>query len=125
MLMATNSTQWAFRGPKSGKFPIIEKAVLKYVKDMRKDGYAVLLDMIQTQAFTVSRRLGLATKDFRVSSGWTTCFMRLNGLSLAFPTRSTERKMTLCGTVKTLPVPTGNRAATTLTPVMLRSLNER
>ncbi|KAH7957931.1 hypothetical protein HPB51_028084 [Rhipicephalus microplus] len=118
-------TRWAFRGPKSGKFPDTEKAVLKYVKDMRKDGYAVSLDMIRTQTCTVSRRLGIATKDFRASSGWMTRFMRRNGLSLAFPTYSTERKMTLCGTVKTLPVLTGNRAATTLTPVMLRSLNER
>ncbi|KAH8040188.1 hypothetical protein HPB51_009736 [Rhipicephalus microplus] len=125
MLMATNSTRWAFRGPKPGKFSDIEKAVLEYVKDMRKDGYGVSLDMIRTQARTVSRRLGIATKDFRASSGWTTRFMRRNGLSLAFAMRSTERKMTLCGIMKTLPVPTGNRAGTTLTPVMLRSLNER
>ncbi|KAH8019779.1 hypothetical protein HPB51_022148 [Rhipicephalus microplus] len=40
-LMATNSTRRAFRGPKSGKFPDIEMAVLEYVKDMRKDGCAV------------------------------------------------------------------------------------
>ncbi|KAH8020115.1 hypothetical protein HPB51_024835 [Rhipicephalus microplus] len=46
MLMATNSTRWAFCRPKSGKFPDIEKAVLEYVKDMRKDSYAVSLDMI-------------------------------------------------------------------------------
>ncbi|KAH8010026.1 hypothetical protein HPB51_024376 [Rhipicephalus microplus] len=108
----------------SGKFPDIEKAVLEYVKDMRKDGYAVSLDMIRTQACTVFWRLGIATKDFRASSGWTTHFMRRNGLSLAFSTHLTERKMTLCGTVKRLPVPTRNRAATTLMPVMLRSLNE-
>ncbi|KAH8038951.1 hypothetical protein HPB51_004063 [Rhipicephalus microplus] len=95
------------------------------MKDMRKDGYAVSLDMIRTQACTVSRRLGIATKDFPASSGWTTRFMQRNELSLALPTRSTGRKMTLCGTVKTLPVPAGNRAATTLTPVMLRSVNER
>ncbi|KAH7931714.1 hypothetical protein HPB51_029742 [Rhipicephalus microplus] len=125
MLMATNSTRWVFCRPKSGKFPDIEKAVLEYGKDMRKDGYAVSLDMIRTQACTVFWRLGITTKDFHACSGWTTRFMQRNGLSLAFPTRSTERKMTLCGTVKTLPVPTGNRAATALTPVMLRSLNER
>ncbi|KAH8010019.1 hypothetical protein HPB51_024369 [Rhipicephalus microplus] len=76
MLMATNSTRWAFCEPKSGKFPDIEKAILEYVKEMHKDGYAVLLDMIRTQACTVSRRLGIATKDFRTSSGWTTRFMR-------------------------------------------------
>ncbi|KAH7958080.1 hypothetical protein HPB51_027935 [Rhipicephalus microplus] len=112
-----------FLRTKSGKFPDIKKSVLEYVKDMHKDSYAVSLDTIRTQACTVSRRLRIATKDFRASSGWTTRFMRRNGLSLAFPTRTTERKMTICGTVKTLP--TGNRAAMTLTPVMLRSLNER
>ncbi|KAH8008974.1 hypothetical protein HPB51_008545 [Rhipicephalus microplus] len=125
MLMATNSTRWVFRGPKSDKFPDTEKAVLEYVKDMRKDGHAVSLDMIRTQAGTVSRRLGIATKDFRTSSGWTTRFMRRNKLSLAFSTRSTKRKMTVCGTVKTLPVPTKNRAATALTSVTLRSMSER
>ncbi|KAH8029086.1 hypothetical protein HPB51_022650 [Rhipicephalus microplus] len=124
MLMATNSTRWAFHEPKSGKFADIEKSVLEYVKDIGKDGYAVSLDMIQTQACTVSRRLAIATKDFRASSGWMTRFMHRNRLSLAFPTHSTERKMTLCETVKTLPVPTENRAVTTLTPVMLRSLSE-
>ncbi|KAH8019111.1 hypothetical protein HPB51_016749 [Rhipicephalus microplus] len=71
------------------------------------------------------RILGIARKDFCASSGWTTRFMRRTELSLAFPTCLTERKMTLCGTGKTLPVPTGNGAATTLTPVMLRNLNER
>ncbi|KAH8042248.1 hypothetical protein HPB51_021332 [Rhipicephalus microplus] len=101
MLMATNSTRWAFRGPKSGKFPDIEKAVLEYVKDMRKDGYAESLDISFPEA-------GIATKDFRASSSWTTRFIWRNGLSLTFQTRSTERKMALCGTVKTLPVPTGN-----------------
>ncbi|KAH8033372.1 hypothetical protein HPB51_011440 [Rhipicephalus microplus] len=50
MLMATNSQRWAFRRPKCGKFPDIEKVVLEYVKDMRKDGYAVSLDMIRMQA---------------------------------------------------------------------------
>ncbi|KAH8009989.1 hypothetical protein HPB51_023444 [Rhipicephalus microplus] len=95
MLMATNSKRWAFRGQKSGKFPDIERAVLEYMKDMHKDGYAVSLDMIRTQACTVSRKLGIATNDFRASSGWTTRFIRWNGLSLAFPTCLTERKMTL------------------------------
>lgn len=88
-LMATNSTRRAFRGPKTGKFPDIEKAVLEYVRDMRKDGCAVSLDMVRTQARTVSRRLGIATKDFRASSGWTTRFMRRNGLSL-------RRRTSLC-----------------------------
>ncbi|KAH7938683.1 hypothetical protein HPB51_028799 [Rhipicephalus microplus] len=71
--MATNNMRRAFHGPKSGKFPDIEKAVLEYVKDMRKGGCAVSLDMIRTQARTVSRRL--ATKDFCACSGWTTRFM--------------------------------------------------
>ncbi|KAL1468255.1 hypothetical protein MTO96_025563 [Rhipicephalus appendiculatus] len=88
-LMATNSTRRAFRGPKTGKFPDVEKAVLEYVRDMRKDGCAVSLDMVRTQARTVSRRLGIATKDFRASSGWTTRFMRRNGLSL-------RRRTSLC-----------------------------
>ncbi|KAH8008653.1 hypothetical protein HPB51_000479 [Rhipicephalus microplus] len=47
-LKATNSTRWPFCGPKSGKFPDIEKTVLKYMKDMRKDGCAVSSDIIRT-----------------------------------------------------------------------------
>ncbi|KAH8010131.1 hypothetical protein HPB51_025255 [Rhipicephalus microplus] len=85
-LMATNSTRRASRGPKSGKFPEMEKAVLEYVKDICKHGCAVSLEMIRTQARTVSRWLGTATKNFRPSSGWTTHFMRRNELSLRRPT---------------------------------------
>uniref|UniRef100_A0A023GJZ4 Putative tigger transposase n=1 Tax=Amblyomma triste TaxID=251400 RepID=A0A023GJZ4_AMBTT len=88
-LMATNKTRRAFRGPKTGKFPRVEEAVLEYVRDLRKDGCAVSLEMIQTQARTTARKLGIAAKDFRASSGWTTRFMRRNGLSL-------RRRTSLC-----------------------------
>ncbi|KAL1426858.1 hypothetical protein MTO96_017935 [Rhipicephalus appendiculatus] len=56
---------------------------------MCKDGCAVSLDTIRTQAHTISQRLGIATKDFGASSGWTTHYMRRNGLSL-------RRRMSLC-----------------------------
>ncbi|KAH8034046.1 hypothetical protein HPB51_019141 [Rhipicephalus microplus] len=67
----------------------MEKAVFEYVKDMRKDGCAVSLEMVRTQVRTVSQRLGLATKDFRASSSWTTRFMRRNALLL-------RRRTSLC-----------------------------
>ncbi|KAH7957957.1 hypothetical protein HPB51_028058 [Rhipicephalus microplus] len=92
--MATHITRRFFRGPKSGKFTDIEMVVLENVKDMRKNGCAVLLDIIRTQTGTASRRL--ATKDFSASSGWTTRFMRQNALSLRWRTSLCQRLPSAC-----------------------------
>ncbi|KAH7959912.1 hypothetical protein HPB49_014863 [Dermacentor silvarum] len=88
-LMTDQRTRRAFHGPKIGKFPHVEEAVLEYVKDLREDACAVSVEMVQTQARTIARKLGIATKDFRASSVWTTRFMRRNGLSL-------RRRTSLC-----------------------------
>lgn len=74
-LTATNKTRRAFRGPKTGKFPEVEEVAPEYVRDLRKDGCAVSLEMIQSQARTVARKMGIVTTDFHASSGWKTRFM--------------------------------------------------
>ncbi|KAH8040048.1 hypothetical protein HPB51_009304 [Rhipicephalus microplus] len=86
-------------GPKTGKFLDVEKAVLKYVMDMRKDCCTVSLYMIRTQAPTVFWRLRIATKDFHASSGWTTRFMPQTScqrLSSAYE----DKLLVFCGGVR-------------------------
>lgn len=79
----------AFRGPKEGKFPAVEKEVLSYVLKLRNEGCAVSHELIQNHARATARSQGIPACDFKASSGWTTRFMRRNGLCL-------RRRTTLC-----------------------------
>lgn len=88
-LRTTNRDRRAFRGPKTGKFPDVEEEVLQYVRDLRKEGCVVSHEMIRTQARATARKHGIASTAFKASNGWTTRFMRRNGLCL-------RRRTSLC-----------------------------
>lgn len=88
-LRATNRERRAFRGPKTGKFPRVEEEVLQYVRDLRKEGCVVSHEMIRTHARACARKHGIPSTAFKASNGWTTRFMRRNGLCL-------RRRTSLC-----------------------------
>lgn len=88
-LRATRKDRRAFRGPKQGNFPLVENEVLGYVKRLRSEGCAVSHELIQNHARATARNHGIPACDFKASSGWTTRFMRRNGLCL-------RRRTTLC-----------------------------
>uniref|UniRef100_A0A1E1X208 Putative pogo transposable element n=1 Tax=Amblyomma aureolatum TaxID=187763 RepID=A0A1E1X208_9ACAR len=88
-LRATKKDRRAFRGPKQGKFPRVEEEVLSYVKRLRNEGCAVSHELMQNHARATARSHGIAASEFKASSGWTTRFMRRNGLCL-------RRRTTLC-----------------------------
>lgn len=71
------------------RFPLV-KEVLEYIREPLKEGCGVLLEMIRNQVLTIVRKQGILVKDFRASSGWTTCFMRQNELSLRWQTSSCQ-----------------------------------
>lgn len=88
-LKTTNKSRRAFRGAKTGKYPQVEEQLVQYVRNLRQDGCAVSLDILQTEARRIARAQGIEAKDFKASSGWTTRFMRRHGLTL-------RRRTTLC-----------------------------
>lgn len=88
-LQATNKSRRAFHGAKCRKYPQVEEQLVQHIRGLRQDCCAVSLDIVQTEARRIARAQGIAAKDFKASSGWTTRFMRRHGLTL-------RRRTTLC-----------------------------
>lgn len=88
-LKATNKSRKAFRGPKSGKYPQVEAALLEYIKSLRADECAVSIELLRNQARIIARKESIPARDFRASNGCATRFMRRSGLSL-------RKRTTLC-----------------------------
>ncbi|XP_046390112.1 uncharacterized protein LOC124158816 isoform X2 [Ischnura elegans] len=74
-------TSKAFRGPKTGRYPQIERDLLAYVKWMRNCA-GVTTDMLLSKAREISRRHGVDAAHFKVSRGWLSGFMKRHGLTL-------------------------------------------
>ncbi|KAH8025692.1 hypothetical protein HPB51_010776 [Rhipicephalus microplus] len=81
-LKAMKKTRRAFRGAKTGRYPNVEEQLVRHIRELRQDGCAVSLDIVQTEARRIARAQGIEAKEFKASSGWTTRFMRRHGLAL-------------------------------------------
>lgn len=88
-LKNTNLSRRAFRGPKSGTFPLIDKQVLAYTEELRNNGYSISYEMLQLKAQEVARTQNIPRAQFKASRGWVIRFMRRNGLSV-------RRRTTIC-----------------------------
>ncbi|KAH8036519.1 hypothetical protein HPB51_001338 [Rhipicephalus microplus] len=88
-LKATKKTRRAFHGAKSGRYPNVEEQLIRHIQELRQDGCAMSLDIVQTGAHKIARAQRIKAKEFKASSGWTTHFMRCYGLAL-------RRRTTMC-----------------------------
>lgn len=88
-LLDTKPARKAFRGPKQGKFPEVEKELLVYVEKLRNSGCAVSVEMLQFEARRIATANGVSIASFKASRGWISRFMRRNDLSI-------RRRTTLC-----------------------------
>jgi hypothetical protein len=86
---STKSDSRAFRGPKTGKYPVLEDELLTYLEVLRNDGIAVTHDMLQLCARELAKSHNISDNEFKTSRGWLRRFMKRKGLSL-------RRRMTLC-----------------------------
>ncbi|KAH7958680.1 hypothetical protein HPB49_004289 [Dermacentor silvarum] len=80
-LAATNRSQKAFRGKKC-KYPELEGELVKFVIDIRIDGYAVSTDMVRVKALNIARHMEIPQAEFKASRGWATRFLNRNQLSI-------------------------------------------
>jgi len=76
-LLNSSGTRTAFRGPKKGRFDEIEVEVVKYVTDMRREGFPVTRESIQFKGREVARNLSIS--QFKASASWCTRVRRRNG----------------------------------------------
>lgn len=73
-------TRKAFTGPKEGRHPEIDQAVLNFVTSQRKCGLPVTRQMLSMKAKEEANTRGIA--GFKASRGWCEKFMRRMNLSL-------------------------------------------
>jgi hypothetical protein len=81
-LSNSSGTRTAFRGPKKGRFDEIDTEVVKYVTDMRREGFPVTRESIQFKGMEIARNLSIS--EFKASAGWCTRMMRRNGSVLYY-----------------------------------------
>jgi len=66
-----------FEDQKKGRFDEVEVEVVKYITDMRREGFPVTRESIQLKGREVTRNLSIS--QFQASAGWCTRMMRRNG----------------------------------------------
>lgn len=76
------ATRKSFAGPKAGKFPLVDREVLEFVRDTRKKSMPVTCKAMQIKARLVAKLCGISESQFKASRGWCDRFMRRFGLSL-------------------------------------------
>ncbi|KAH8022203.1 hypothetical protein HPB51_023053 [Rhipicephalus microplus] len=88
-LKAMKKIQRAFHGAKTGGYRNVKEQLVRYIRELRQDGCAVSLDIVQTEVHRIAQAQRIEAKALKASSGWTTRFMRRHGLAL-------RRRTTLC-----------------------------
>ena len=66
-LRNTKSGSRTFRGPKAGKYPVLEDKLLTYFEELRNDGTAVTLDMLQLRARELAKSHNVSDNEFKAS----------------------------------------------------------
>lgn len=85
-LFACKKTKKSFSGPKKGRHPKIDEAVLRYFKELRHKGLPVTRDALMLKAREVAQNEDI---DFLPGRGWCDKFMKREHLSL-------RRRTTIC-----------------------------
>lgn len=49
---------------------------MKYVTDIRKDGYALSTEMLRVKALAIARHMNISPTDFKAREGWLRRFMK-------------------------------------------------
>ncbi|KAH8026659.1 hypothetical protein HPB51_023677 [Rhipicephalus microplus] len=87
-LQNTNIKKRAFRG-KQCKYPDLEEELLRYVTEVRNDGFSLTTDMLCMKALALARAKNIPAGDFKAGAGWVRRFLKRKGLSF-------RRRTTLC-----------------------------
>jgi hypothetical protein len=78
-LKGANSTQKAFCGPKHGNFNAVDKKVMEFVLEKRKNGLPITRETIRLKALENATSLKIPHQDFKDSNGWAIRFMYRKG----------------------------------------------
>lgn len=87
-LESAHKEKRAFRGPKTGAYPLLETQLVKFIEERRSRGHAVSTEMAQMEALRLAREMNIS-REFRASRGWLQRFMARHGFSM-------RRRTTMC-----------------------------
>jgi hypothetical protein len=74
--------EWLFEGQKKGRFYEIDVSVVKYITEMRLQGFPETREAVQIKGQKIARSLNISEDQFKGSMGWCKRIMRQNGLAL-------------------------------------------
>uniref|UniRef100_A0ABI7Y6E8 HTH CENPB-type domain-containing protein n=1 Tax=Felis catus TaxID=9685 RepID=A0ABI7Y6E8_FELCA len=81
-IFTCKATTKCFTGPKKGRYPQVDEAVLCFVGEMRAKGLPVTRQAMRSKAGEIAKTLGIDETKFKATRGWCDRFMRRAGLSL-------------------------------------------
>ena len=81
-IFSCKATTKCFTGPKKGRYPQVDEAVLCFVGEMHAQGLPVTRQAMRSKAGEIARNLGVDETRFKATRGWCDRFMRRAGLSL-------------------------------------------
>lgn len=81
-IFSCKATTKCFTGPKKGRYPQVDEAVLCFVSEMRAKGLPVTRQAMRLKAGEIAKSLGIDETKFKATRGWCDRFMRRAGLSL-------------------------------------------
>uniref|UniRef100_A0A9L0JZM6 HTH CENPB-type domain-containing protein n=1 Tax=Equus asinus TaxID=9793 RepID=A0A9L0JZM6_EQUAS len=85
-IFSCKATTKCFTGPKKGRYPQVDEAVLHFVSETRAKGLPITRQAMQLKAGEIAKMLGIDETKFKATRGWCDRFMRRAGLSLRRPT---------------------------------------
>lgn len=81
-IFTCKATTKCFTGPKKGRYPQVDEAVLCFVSEMHAKGLPVTRQAMRSKAGEIAKTLGIEETKFKATRGWCDRFMRRAGLSL-------------------------------------------
>lgn len=81
-LQNAHAMRRAFRGPKNGRFALVDQRVAEYVRYMQAKGDPITREAMQLKALEIAQEMNIPEKGFKASLGWCRRMMRRYDLSL-------------------------------------------
>lgn len=81
-IFSCKATTKCFTGPKKGRYPQVDEAVLHFVSETRAKGLPVIRQAMQLKAGEIAKTLGIDETKFKATRGWCDRFMHRAGLLL-------------------------------------------
>lgn len=85
-IFSCKATTKCFTGPKKGRYPQVDEAVLRFVSEMHAKALPVMRQAMRSKAGEIVKTLGIEETKFKATRGWCDRFMHRAGLSLRWQT---------------------------------------